>query len=312
MLWLAAPRGTCAGVDRAIRIVQLALERYGPPIYVRHEIVHNRHVVMELRAAGAVFVDEVDEVPVGATVVFSAHGVPKSTRAEAEGRSLRVIDATCPLVAKVHREVVRHYSAGRAIVLIGHADHAEVQGTLGQLPPGAARLVQNGDDVASLDLDPSARVAYAVQTTLATDEVAGTVAALSERFADLASPSGADVCFATSNRQAAVRAIAPQVEKLIVVGSANSSNSRRLVEVALRAGCASAKLVEDAASLDWQWVGRPASLGLSAGASAPERLVQHIVAALSARFTLTINEVAAAVEGHTFRLPVGLERGAKA
>jgi len=300
---MAGPRGTCAGVDRAIRIVELAIEKHGAPIYVRHEIVHNRHVVDRLRSLGAIFVDEVEDVPEGAVVVFSAHGVARSVRQAAEARRLKTIDATCPLVAKVHGEVVRHHRTGRSVVLIGHAGHAEVEGTLGQLPLGAVRLVRDVGDVAGLDLPEEASVAYAVQTTLATDETAAIATALRARFPDVTGPMGSDVCYATSNRQAAVRSVAAKVEKFLVVGSSNSSNSRRLVEVAMRAGCPDARLIEDVSAVDWAWLDRPASLGLSAGASAPESLVSGVVDELAGRFDLFVGEEVVATEGQSFRPP---------
>jgi len=307
-LLLAGPRGACAGVDRAIGVVEAALEMHGAPVYVRHEIVHNRHVVDGLRRRGAIFVDEVGEVPEGAVIVFSAHGVARSVRVAADKRGLRTIDATCPLVAKVHREVVRHHRAGRTVVLVGHAGHAEVEGTLGQLSPGIVQLVRDADDVARLDLPADPDVAYAAQTTLATDEAADVAAALRTRFPSLVGPAGADVCYATANRQAAVRAIAPQVDKLLVVGSAHSSNSRRLVEIAMRNSCPDARLVEDAWTIDWDWLGTPNSLGLSAGASAPEALVRGVIDALEQRFDLTITEQVVATENQAFRLPNELSR----
>lgn len=300
---LAAPRGSCAGVERAITIVEQALERYGPPVYVRHEIVHNAYVVESLRRRGAVFVEELDEVPDGVPVIFSAHGVPRAVVAEAERRRLLAVDATCPLVAKVHREVERHHRAGRPIVLVGHAGHPEVDGTLGQVPAGAVHLVERPDDVDALDLPPDAPVAYATQTTLAVDETREILDRLSGRFPRLVGPAREDICYATSNRQAAVKAIAPTVEAMLVVGAANSSNSNRLVEVARAHGCPDARLIADATALDFGQLDGVERLGLSAGASAPELLVREVLSALEGRYDLRIEEVRVAEESMVFRLP---------
>ncbi|WP_114393844.1 4-hydroxy-3-methylbut-2-enyl diphosphate reductase [Oleisolibacter albus] len=300
---LAAPRGSCAGVERAIAIVEEALRRYGPPVYVRHEIVHNRYVVDRLKRQGAVFVDELDAVPDGRPVVFSAHGVAETVRQEAGRRRLPVVDATCPLVAKVHRAVDRHVRAGRPVVLIGHDGHAEVVGTLGQAPPGAVHLVESPADVDRLTLPADRTIAYATQTTLAVEETAAVVTRLQQRFPLLTGPARDDICYATSNRQAAVKAIAPRVDLLLVVGAPNSSNSNRLVEVARTTGAGDARLIERAHDLPWDRLETIASLGLTAGASAPELLVQEVLDALRLRFTLDVRTVRLAEETQSFRLP---------
>jgi 4-hydroxy-3-methylbut-2-enyl diphosphate reductase len=299
---IAAPRGFCAGVDRAIKIVELAIERYGKPVYVRHEIVHNKFVVDRLKSLGAIFVEELDEVPDGVPVVFSAHGVPKSVPAEAQGRGLNYLDATCPLVSKVHRQAQRMIEAGRHIIFIGHAGHPEVIGTLGQVPFGTITLVETVGDVASLRVADPANLAFLTQTTLSVDDTAEIVAALQQRFPEIRGPRGEDICYATSNRQSAVKAIAGRVEKMLVIGAPNSSNSVRLVEVAERQGVP-AMLVQRAAEIDWDWLGAPASLGITAGASAPEVLVQELLEALSERFTLQVQEAEHVPEGLTFKLP---------
>lgn len=303
---LAAPRGFCAGVDRAIQIVEVALERFGPPVYVRHEIVHNRHVVETLEAKGAVFVDELAEVPEGRPVVFSAHGVPKSVPEEAKRRHMVYVDATCPLVSKVHREAQHHHAAGRRVVLIGHAGHPEVVGTLGQLPKGAIALIEGVEDVARLEFDDDAPLAYITQTTLSVDETAEIVAALNARFPNIVSPRREDICYATTNRQTAVKTIAPRCDAVIVVGSPNSSNSRRLVEVAQRSGCASAFLLQRAAELDWKRLDGVATLGITAGASAPEVLVDEVIAACREHFDVSVEEVSAGDEAMRFNLPRAL------
>lgn len=305
---LAAPRGSCAGVERAITIVEQALERYGAPVYVRHEIVHNAFVVDRLRSLGAVFVDELDQVPDGVPVIFSAHGVSKSVAAEAERRGLLAVDATCPLVAKVHREVERHHRAGLPVVLIGHAGHPEVEGTLGQAPEGAVRLLERPEDVDALNLPTDSAVAYATQTTLSVDEARGLVDRLSARFPRLVGPAKEDICYATSNRQQAVKAIAPTVEALRVIGAANSSNSNRLVEVAAAHGCPDARLITGADDLDFDRLDGIRTLGLTAGASAPELLVQGVLDALRSRYTVTVEEVRVAEETTIFRLPPLPER----
>lgn len=302
---LASPRGFCAGVDRAIQIVERAVEKYGAPVYVRHEIVHNRHVVERLRALGAVFVKELDEAPDDRPIVFSAHGVPKSVPAEASRRAMFVLDATCPLVSKVHVEAERHFAAGRHILLVGHAGHPEVIGTLGQLPPGAATLVETPEQVAALPDYPEG-VAYCTQTTLSVDEAAEMVAAIRTRFPAVAGPHKEDVCYATTNRQEAVSALSPGADLVLVVGSRNSSNSQRLVERALKAGARDAKLIDDASGLDPKWLQDVRVVGLTAGASAPEDLVQGVLAALSARRTVTLEEVAPVTEAVSFKLPRAL------
>jgi 4-hydroxy-3-methylbut-2-en-1-yl diphosphate reductase len=304
-LLLAAPRGFCAGVDRAIRIVELALEKFGAPVYVRHEIVHNRSVVERLQRMGAVFVEELDEAPEGARVIFSAHGVPKSVPAEAERRQLFYLDATCPLVSKVHVEAERHHRARRRILLIGHRGHPEVVGTMGQLPEGAVMLVETVADVAQLP--PTAEpLAYITQTTLSVDDTAEIIAALRRRFPDIAGPHKEDICYATTNRQEAIKAIAPRSDVVFVIGSSNSSNSMRLVEVARKAGAAKAFLIDSAAAIDWNELGDAQSAGLSAGASAPENLVEDVIAAFRARYDLTLEQVTVTREDVEFKLPRAL------
>jgi len=299
---IAAPRGFCAGVDRAIQIVELALERFGAPVYVRHEIVHNRFVVERLRSLGAVFVDELDEVPDDRPVVFSAHGVPKSVPAAAEARNLTYVDATCPLVSKVHRQAQRLIEEGRHILFIGHAGHPEVIGTFGQVPKGSISLVETVDDVQGLQVPDSENLAFLTQTTLSVDDTAAIVEALKERFPSIRAPRSEDICYATSNRQAAVKAIATECDRMLVIGAPNSSNSLRLAEVAERIGVP-ARLIERAADIDWNWLGRPNVVGVTAGASAPEVLVREVVDALKARFEVR-EEVADHVpERMTFKLP---------
>ncbi len=300
---LASPRGFCAGVDRAIQIVERALERYGRPVYVRHEIVHNRYVVENLEAKGAVFVDELDEVPDDRPVVFSAHGVPKAVPAEAGRRKLLFVDATCPLVSKVHREAERHHEAGRRVVLIGHAGHPEVIGTMGQLPPGTVLLVENVAQAAVLDVPDPQNLAYATQTTLSVDDTTEIVAALRRRFPAIQGPKMEDICYATTNRQAAVKAIAERCDALVVIGAPNSSNSMRLVEVAANYGCAKSCLVQRAADMDWEWLGDAKRLGITAGASAPELLVDELIAACRMRYDLTVEEVRTTEESVVFKLP---------
>ncbi|MFC7536904.1 4-hydroxy-3-methylbut-2-enyl diphosphate reductase [Sphingomonas sp. GCM10030256] len=299
---IAAPRGFCAGVDRAIKIVELAIERYGPPVYVRHEIVHNKFVVDRLRSMGAVFVEELDQVPDGVPVIFSAHGVPKSVPAEAQDRGLDYLDATCPLVSKVHRQAQRLIEAGRHIVFVGHAGHPEVIGTFGQVPPGSMTLVETVEDVANLTLDDPENLAFLTQTTLSVDDTAAVLAALQQRFPAIRAPLSEDICYATSNRQAAVKAIAARCERMLVIGAPNSSNSLRLVEVAEREGVPAA-LIQRAADIEWEWLGEPSALGLTAGASAPEVLVQEVLDALGTRFTLRVEEAEHVPEGLTFKLP---------
>jgi 4-hydroxy-3-methylbut-2-enyl diphosphate reductase len=309
-LLLAAPRGFCAGVDRAVRIVEEALARHGAPVYVRHEIVHNRHVVEGLRAAGAVFVEELAEIPDdGRPVIFSAHGVARSVVAEALRRRMHVLDATCPLVTKVHREADRHHARGRHILLIGHAGHPEVLGTMGQLPPEAVTLVEDVAQARTVQPPEGVELAWSSQTTLSVDDTAEIVAVLAARFPGLVGPGKEDICYATSNRQAAVKAIAARGAGLVVVvGAPNSSNSRRLAEVAERAGAARAVLVQRAAELDLAAVEDCRIVGLTAGASAPESLVQEVVAHLRTRFDLTVEEIRVAEETIEFRLPPALTR----
>ena len=307
---LAGPRGFCAGVDRAIRVVEEAIRRYGAPVYVRHEIVHNRTVVETLEAQGAVFVEELDEVPANAHVVFSAHGVPKSVPAEAQRRNLSYFDATCPLVSKVHREAERHYAGGgpgrRHILMIGHAGHPEVVGTMGQLPPGAVTLVQDADEARVVQPVDAASLAFITQTTLSVDDTAEIVAVLRERFPLIEGPKREDICYATTNRQAAVKAVAADCDLVIVIGSSNSSNSQRLREVAERAGAGRAILVPRARDLDWSTMDGVRTLGLTAGASAPEALVQEMLEHLSGRYSLGIEERRVTEEDVIFKLPAPL------
>jgi len=301
---LAAPRGFCAGVERAILIVETALKKYGPPVYVRHEIVHNAHVVNELKAKGAVFVEELDEIPdTGQPVVFSAHGVPKSIPAAAGARNLFQIDATCPLVSKVHLEAERHHQAGRQIVLIGHAGHPEVDGTMGQLAPGTISLIETLADATRFAPRDPERLALVTQTTLSVDDTRQIVDCLVRRFPKIAIPHKEDICYATTNRQAAVKSIAPRVDALIVVGAANSSNSQRLVEVARRSGCRRSFLVTCAGDIDWQRLGPVSCVGVTAGASAPEILVQQVVEAFSTRYDAAVETIVSATEGIVFKLP---------
>ena len=304
-LLIAAPRGFCAGVDRAILIVERALERYGPPVYVRHEIVHNRFVVDGLKAKGAIFVEELDEVPDGAPVVFSAHGVPKIVPATADARGLDWLDATCPLVSKVHRQAERLVEQGKHIIFIGHEGHPEVIGTFGQVPDGAMTLIETEADVAQLPEWDGGTLGFLTQTTLSVDDTAAVVAALKARFPDIQGPRGEDICYATSNRQDAVKAICARAEKLIVIGAPNSSNSLRLAEVGERMGVP-ALLVQRASELDFDWLGTPATLGLTAGASAPEVLVREVIAALATRFEVREEEIVTARENMVFKLPRAL------
>ncbi len=307
---LAGPRGFCAGVDRAIRVVEEALRRYGAPVYVRHEIVHNRTVVEGLEAQGAVFVEELDEVPADGHVVFSAHGVPKSVPAEARRRNLLYLDATCPLVSKVHREAERHYAGGgpgqRHILMIGHEGHPEVVGTMGQLPPGSVTLVQGTDDARSVAPAEPGRLAFITQTTLSVDDTAEIVAVLRDRFPAIEGPKHEDICYATTNRQAAVKAVAPDCDLVLVIGSPNSSNSQRLREVAERAGARRAILLPRADQLDWSALDGVRTLGVTAGASAPEALVQELLGCLGGRYTLAIEERRVTQEDVVFKLPAPL------
>ena len=303
VLHLAAPRGFCAGVDRAIRIVELALEKWGAPVYVRHEIVHNRHVVDGLRAKGAVFVEEVSEAPADRPIVFSAHGVARSVPAEAAARNMIQVDATCPLVTKVHIEAARHHDNGRQLVMIGHAGHPETVGTMGQLPPGEVLLVEDVGNVARIEVRDPDRLAFVTQTTLSVDDTAEIVAALQRRFPRIEGPAREDICYATTNRQVAVKAMAPSCDAILVVGAPNSSNSRRLVEVARKAGCPYAQLIETAAEIDWRALEGARSIGLTAGASAPEELVDGVIDGLRARYDVTVEPVVTAEEDIEFKVP---------
>jgi 4-hydroxy-3-methylbut-2-enyl diphosphate reductase len=302
-LILVAPRGFCAGVDRAIQIVERAIEKYGAPVYVRHEIVHNKHVVEHLKAAGAVFVDELSEAPDDRPVVFSAHGVPKSVPAEASSRRMLYLDATCPLVSKVHLDAERHHREGREIVLIGHAGHPEVEGTMGQLPPGAITLIETVEDVARFTPRDPCNLAYVTQTTLSVDDTVGILEALKARFPALTSPHKEDICYATTNRQEAVKRLAAECDLVLVVGSRNSSNSLRLVEVAMKAGARDARLIDDAAGIDWTWFEGVSTVGVTAGASAPETLVLGVVESIGSRFDVSVDEDLGARETVTFKLP---------
>lgn len=303
---LAEPRGFCAGVDRAIQIVEQAIEKFGPPVYVRHEIVHNRFVVENLEQKGAIFVEELDEVPDDARVIFSAHGVPKSVPADAEKRSLFYLDATCPLVSKVHVEAERHFEAGRDILLIGHAGHPEVIGTMGQLPDGAVTLIETVADAEKLAPAHPDRLAFITQTTLSVDDTAAIVDVLQRRFPNIAGPHKEDICYATTNRQAAVKTLAPMSDAVIVIGAPNSSNSMRLVEVAERAGCPRAFLVQRAADIDWDALDGVDRVGVTAGASAPEILVEEVVDAFRKKFNVTVEPVMVSKERVQFKLPRAL------
>ena len=301
---LCSPRGFCAGVVRAIESVERALALYGPPVYVRHEIVHNRYVVESLRAKGAVFVEELDEVPdTRAPVIFSAHGVPRSVPEQAARRNLFALDATCPLVTKVHREAEIHHRRGRQIVLIGHAGHPEVIGTMGQLPAGSVTLIETLADAESFNPRDANKLAYVTQTTLSVHDTAAIVEFLKRRFPEIVGPHKEDICYATTNRQEAVKRVAPIVDAMIVVGAPNSSNSQRLREVAMRAGCPRAALVQGAADIDWNEFGAIARLGITAGASAPEVLVEEIIEAFAQRYAVSVETVSAAEEGVFFPLP---------
>ncbi len=302
-LYLAAPRGFCAGVDRAIKIVELALLKWGAPVYVRHEIVHNKYVVDGLRAKGAVFVEELDDCPADRPVIFSAHGVPKSVPEAASARQMIAVDATCPLVTKVHNEAARHSENGLQMVMIGHNGHPETVGTMGQLPMGEVLLVETADDVATLQVRDPAKLAYITQTTLSVDDTAGIVAALQARFPGIIGPHKEDICYATTNRQAAVKAIAGRIDALLVIGAPNSSNSMRLVEVGKAAGCAYAQLVQRAGDIDWRALDGIRSVGVTAGASAPEELVNEVIDAFRARYAVTVELVETAQEAVEFKVP---------
>ena len=306
---LANPRGFCAGVDRAISMVENALEKYGAPIYVRHQIVHNRHVVERLEGLGAIFVKELDEVPSGERVIFSAHGVAKSVPEQAERLKLISFDATCPLVTKVHKKAEHLINRGYHILLVGHAGHPEVVGTMGQVPPGHMTLVETAEDVEALtDLPDDRQLAFITQTTLSVDDTASIVTALHNRFPDILAPKSEDICYATTNRQQAIKAIAKRADLVLVVGAANSSNSNRLVETATGYGAPAAYLVADVSAIDWAWLDGVKTLGLTAGASAPEHLVQEIIDSLRQRFDISMTETSGPLEDVIFRLPRELER----
>jgi 4-hydroxy-3-methylbut-2-en-1-yl diphosphate reductase len=303
MLYLAAPRGFCAGVDRAIKIVELALQKWGAPVYVRHEIVHNKFVVDALRDKGAVFVEELDDCPLDRPVVFSAHGVPKAVPAEAARREMIAVDATCPLVTKVHNEAARHHENGLQMIMIGHEGHPETVGTMGQLPEGEVLLVETVEDVAGLVVRDPARLAYITQTTLSVDDTADIAAALVARFPAIHAPAHEDICYATTNRQMAVKAIAPRIDALLVIGAPNSSNSKRLVEVGSAAGCGYSQLIQRATDIDWRALEGIRSVGITAGASAPEVLVNEVIDAFRARFDTTVELVETAQEHVEFKVP---------
>ena len=302
-IYLADPRGFCAGVVRAIDIVEKAIDKWGAPVYVRHEIVHNRHVVDDLRAKGAVFVEELDECPDDRPVIFSAHGVPKSVPAEAERREMIYVDATCPLVSKVHIEAERHSANGLQIVMIGHAGHPETVGTMGQLPEGEVILVETPEDVGQIEPRDPKRLAFITQTTLSVDDTADIISALEDRFPQIVGPHKEDICYATTNRQAAVKEMAPKIQALLVVGAPNSSNSKRLVEVGKAAGCAYAMLVQTAADIDWRAIEGASALGLTAGASAPEILVEGVLDAFRERYDVRIERIVTAEENVSFKIP---------
>lgn len=308
-LLLAAPRGFCAGVDRAIQIVERTLEKYGAPVYVRHEIVHNRYVVENLEKKGAVFVDELKDVPKNVPVIFSAHGVAKAVPAEAEDRNMFYIDATCPLVSKVHREAERHDKDGHEIVLIGHKGHPEVIGTMGQLPEGRISLIETVTDAEQfVPQNPDSTLAYLTQTTLSVDETRDIVAVLNKRFPSISAPKKEDICYATTNRQAAVKDLAQQCDAILVIGAPNSSNSMRLVEVAKNSGCQVTGLVQRATDIPWETLSHSLRIGITAGASAPEELVEEVIDAFSRRYDITIEEVITGTERVTFKLPRVLEQ----
>ncbi|MEP1329705.1 4-hydroxy-3-methylbut-2-enyl diphosphate reductase [Pseudophaeobacter sp.] len=310
-LYLAAPRGFCAGVDRAIKIVELALEKWGAPVYVRHEIVHNKYVVDGLRDKGAIFVEELDECPEDRPVIFSAHGVPKSVPAAAEARQMVYVDATCPLVSKVHIEAQRHAENGLQMIMIGHKGHPETVGTMGQLPEGEVILVETPEDVAHVTVRDPAQLAYVTQTTLSVDDTKGIVAALEARFPAIVGPHKEDICYATTNRQEAVKAVAPKSDAMLVVGAPNSSNSRRLVEVGSKAGCKYAQLVQRAENIDWRALDGISSIAITAGASAPELLVNEVIDAFRARYDVTVEVVETAVERVEFKVPRVLRQAAQ-
>ena len=300
---MAAPRGFCAGVDRAIKIVEMALEKWGEPVYVRHEIVHNKYVVDELKSKGAIFIKEVRDAPVDRPIIFSAHGVPKSVPLEAKNRKMIYVDATCPLVSKVHIEADRHFENGLQIIMIGHEGHPETIGTMGQLPEGGVLLVESTKDVENLIVRDPSKLAYVTQTTLSIDDTAEVVEALKTRFPTIVGPHKEDICYATSNRQAAVKKIAPEVDALLVIGAPNSSNSQRLVEVAKKAGCENSQMVQRAAEINWNSLMNIKSVGITAGASAPEILVNEVIDALKERFEIKTHLVETATESVNFKVP---------
>jgi 4-hydroxy-3-methylbut-2-enyl diphosphate reductase len=302
-VYMAAPRGFCAGVDRAIKIVEMALEKWGEPVYVRHEIVHNKYVVDELKSKGAIFIKEVRDAPVDRPIIFSAHGVPKSVPLEAKNRKMIYVDATCPLVSKVHIEADRHFENGLQIIMIGHEGHPETIGTMGQLPEGGVLLVESTKDVENLIVRDPSKLAYVTQTTLSIDDTAEVVEALKTRFPTIVGPHKEDICYATSNRQAAVKKIAPEVDALLVIGAPNSSNSQRLVEVAKKAGCENSQMVQRAAEINWNSLMNIKSVGITAGASAPEILVNEVVDALKERFEIKTHLVETATENVNFKVP---------
>ena len=302
-LYLAAPRGFCAGVDRAIKIVEMALEKWGAPVYVRHEIVHNKYVVDGLRDKGAVFVEELKDCPDDRPVIFSAHGVPKAVPAEAAKREMIYVDATCPLVSKVHIEAARHHENGLQMIMIGHEGHPETVGTMGQLPEGEVLLVETVEDVATVQVRDPERLAFVTQTTLSVDDTIDIVAALHARFPKIVGPHKEDICYATTNRQEAVKAMAPKCDAMLVVGAPNSSNSKRLVEVGSKAGCAYSQLVQRAPDIDWRALEGIASVGITAGASAPEELITEVIDAFRDRYNVTVEMVETAVENVEFKVP---------
>ena len=302
-LYLAAPRGFCAGVDRAIKIVEMALEKWGAPVYVRHEIVHNKYVVDGLRAKGAVFVEELQDCPDDRPVIFSAHGVPKAVPAEAAKREMIYVDATCPLVSKVHIEAARHHDNGLQMIMIGHEGHPETIGTMGQLPEGEVLLVETVEDVATVEVRDPERLAFVTQTTLSVDDTIDIVAALQARFPKIVGPHKEDICYATTNRQEAVKVMAPKCDAMLVVGAPNSSNSKRLVEVGSKAGCAYSQLVQRAPDIDWRSLDGIASVGITAGASAPEELITEVIDAFRDRYDVTVEMVETAVENVEFKVP---------
>ena len=302
-LYLAAPRGFCAGVDRAIKIVEMALEKWGAPVYVRHEIVHNKYVVDGLREKGAVFVEELEDCPPDRPVIFSAHGVPKAVPEKAAAREMVFVDATCPLVSKVHIEAARHSENGLQMIMIGHAGHPETIGTMGQLPEGEVLLVETPEDVATVEVRDPEKLAFVTQTTLSLDDTADIVSALKARFPAIVGPHKEDICYATTNRQEAVKAMAPDCDALLVVGAPNSSNSKRLVEVGARAGCKYSQLVQRADDIDWRSLEGIASIGLTAGASAPDVLIEEVIDAFRERYDVTVETITTAEENVEFKVP---------